>query len=254
MKIGLIDAGDVQLFSAFVHDISERKEVQRLKNEFISTVSHELRTPLTSIYVSLNMLESGMAGELPADVEKIMKISRESCERLIRLINDVLDVEKMDSRQFTYAMQRQPLRPLVETAIRDTRSYADGLGVRFQFEPVSDAEVLADGDRIVQVVTNLLSNAAKYSPPGGLVQIRLEAGAEHVRLGVADHGPGVPEPFRDRVFERFAQADASDRRQKGGTGLGLNICRSIINAHRGSIGFESEAGVRTEFHFELPRA
>lgn len=254
MKIGLIDAGDVQLFSAFVHDISERKEVQRLKNEFISTVSHELRTPLTSIYVSLNMLESGMAGELPADVEKIMKISRESCERLIRLINDVLDVEKMDSRQFTYAMQRQPLRPLVETAIRDTRSYADGLGVRFQFEPVSDAEVLADGDRIVQVVTNLLSNAAKYSPPGGLVQIRLEAGAEQVRLGVADHGPGVPEPFRDRVFERFAQADASDRRQKGGTGLGLNICRSIINAHRGSIGFESEAGVRTEFHFELPRA
>lgn len=254
MKIGLINSGSVQLFSAFVHDISKRKEVERLKNEFVSTVSHELRTPLTSIYVSLSMLESGMGGDLPADVQELMKISRQSCERLIRLINDVLDVEKLDSHQFSYTMKRQPLRPLVDAALHEVKPYAEEHGVRLVVTEASDGAVMADADRIVQVITNLLSNAAKFSPPGEAVQVLLRADEEHVHLSVVDHGPGIPPEFRPRVFERFAQADSSDRRQKGGTGLGLNICRSIVTDHGGSIGFESEPGVRTEFHFSLPRA
>ena len=254
MKIGLVNTGGVQLFSAFVHDISKRKEVERLKNEFISTVSHELRTPLTSIYVSLSMLESGMAGELPPDVQNLMKISHQSCERLIRLINDVLDVEKLDSHQFSYDMKRQPLRPLVDAALRDVKAYAEEHGVRLVVMEESDAEVWADADRIVQVITNLLSNAAKFSPKGETVQVLLRTAEHRVHVSVVDHGPGIPAEFRSRVFERFAQADSSDRRQKGGTGLGLSICRHIITDHGGTIGFESEPGVRTEFHFSLPRA
>jgi PAS domain S-box-containing protein len=253
VKIGRVDTGKLRLFSVFVQDISRRKEIERLKNEFISTVSHELRTPMTAIYASLNLLESGMAGELPADVQRLIDISSKSCERLIRLINDVLDVEKIQSGLMQYDMHPQPLRLLVEQAIRDTGAFAAGLGVRIDFvaEAEADPMVLADADRIVQVAVNLLSNAATFSPPAGTVDVRLRVVEGVARVSVTDRGAGVPEGFRQRVFERFAQADGSDRRQKGGTGLGLNICRSIVQAHRGRIDFSSEPG-RTEFFFELP--
>ena len=253
VKIGLVDTGKLRLFSAFVQDISARKEVDRLKNEFISTVSHELRTPMTAIYASLSLLESGMAGDLPDDAHKLIGISSSSCERLIRLINDVLDVEKIQSGLMQYDMQRQSLRPLLQQAIRDTQAFAGELGVRFEVAPGADPMVLADADRIVQVSVNLLSNAAKFSPPRGTVDVCLEVVDGVARVAVTDRGAGMPEHFGDRVFERFAQADASDRRQKGGTGLGLNICRSIVQAHQGRIDFESEPG-RTKFFFELPLA
>ena len=252
-KIGLVDTGKLRLFSAFVQDISRRKEVERLKNEFISTVSHELRTPMTAIYASLSLLESGMAGDLPDDAQRLIGISSKSCERLIRLINDVLDVEKIQSGLMQYDMQRQPLRPLVEQAIRDTGAFASGLGVHIEFAAGAEPVVLADADRIVQVSVNLLSNAAKFSPPAGVVDVRVDLVDGMARVVVTDRGAGVPEGFRKRVFERFAQADGSDRRQKGGTGLGLNICRSIIQAHQGRIDFRSEPGC-TEFFFELPLA
>lgn len=251
VNIGLVNTGKLRLFSAFVQDISQRKEVERLKNEFISTVSHELRTPMTAIYASLSLLESGMAGELPADAQKLMEISSKSCERLIRLINDVLDVEKIQSGLMQYQKQPQPLKALVEQALRDTTPFAATYGVRFEFAASADAVVLVDADRIVQVTVNLLSNAAKFSAPGGSVEIRLDTGEGLARVSVRDGGAGVPEDFRAHVFERFAQADGSDRRQKGGTGLGLNICRSIIQAHQGRIDFTSEPG-RTVFFFELP--
>jgi signal transduction histidine kinase len=217
-------------------------------------VSHELRTPLTAIYASLNLLASGMAGELPPDARQLLAVSHESSERLIRLINDLLDLEKIASGKMEYRMQEQPLAPLVEQALRDTQAYADGLQVRFALELRAQPLVKADADRIVQVCVNLLSNAAKFSPAGGQVEVFVDEREGRGRVGVVDHGPGVPPEFHDRVFDRFAQADGSDRRAKGGTGLGLAICRSIVEAHGGRLGFTSEPGARTEFFFELPPA
>jgi PAS domain S-box-containing protein len=254
MRIGIIDTGKLQLMCAFLHDVSHRREVERLKNEFVSTVSHELRTPLTAVYGSLRLLGAGVAGSLGEQGRQLLEISTRSCERLIRLINDVLDVEKIASGRLELKLERHDLGELLERAVRDTEPYAAGFGVTLQLGQRPAAPVVADGDRITQVVVNLLSNAAKFSPRGDRVQVRLSVAGSRARVAVVDHGPGIPEAFRPRVFERFAQADASDRRQKGGTGLGLNICRSIVQAHGGAIGFDSEPGVRTEFFFELPLA
>lgn len=254
VRIALVSTGSERFFSAFVHDISQRKEVERMKDEFVSTVSHELRTPLTAIYGSLNLLASGMAGELPGEAQQLLSISQESTERLIRLINDMLDLEKIASGKLEYRVQVQPLAPLVQQALRDVEPYAKGLQVRFELEDGPNPLVGADADRIVQVCVNLLSNAAKFSPTGGSVKVAVSERAGWARVGVVDHGPGIPPEFQDRVFDRFAQADGSDRRAKGGTGLGLAICRSIIDAHGGRLGFTSEPGVRTEFFFELPLA
>lgn len=256
IRIGLINTGKLKFFSAFLYDISERKQVERMKSEFISTASHELRTPLTAIYASLDMLQSGMAGELPPDARELLGISHKSAERLVRLVNDVLDVEKIASRSMGYHKVPQALLPLVEQAITATQGYADQYRVQFELSAAStDAVVSVDADRIIQVIVNLLSNAAKFSPAGGaVVHVHLRQLAGFVRVSVIDTGSGIPEVFRGRIFQRFAQVDASDRRQKGGTGLGLNICKSIIEAHQGRIDFVSEAGKGCEFYFELPLA
>jgi PAS domain S-box-containing protein len=237
-------------------DISERKEVERLKSEFISTVSHELRTPLTSIYGSLSLLASGMAGELAPDVNELVSLSLRSCERLVRLINDVLDVEKIESKMMTYSKVVQPLAPLIDQAIDATRHYANQYGVQVEFETrldsvLAEVNVNVDADRMVQVLVNLLSNAAKFSRRGGRVAVRMAVLGQQVRVSVVDGGQGIPEEFRAQIFERFSQADSTDRRQKGGTGLGLSICKSIVQEHRGVIDYVSTLGAGTEFYFEL---
>ncbi len=256
VRIGLINSSKLKFFSAVLHDVSERKQVERMKSEFLSTASHELRTPLTAIYAALDILHSGMAGELPPDVKELLGISHKSTERLVRLINDVLDVEKIDSSSMTYHMLVQPLLLLVQQAITATRTYADQHQVKFELtSDGADSLVLVDADRVIQVVVNLLSNAAKFSPDGGgVVKIKLLRLPGYVRVSVIDSGSGVPENFRDRIFQRFAQSDSSDRRQKGGTGLGLNICKSIIEKHQGRIDFVSEPGEGCEFYFDLPLA
>nr|WP_239027422.1 ATP-binding protein [Ramlibacter algicola] len=255
LRAGVVRTGNLHLVCAFMTDIRGRKEVDRLKSEFVSTVSHELRTPLTSVYGSLRLLAGGVGGTLSEQGRQLLEMSTRSCERLIRLINDVLDVERIASGRLELQLETLDLRTVVERALHDTSAYTAELGVRVRFDAPDDAvPVHVDADRITQVVVNLVSNAAKFSPGGDEVVVALRVHEGHARVGVTDHGPGIPPAFRSRVFGRFAQADASDRREKGGTGLGLNICRSIVQAHGGSIGFDSEPRVRTEFWFEVPVA
>ena len=247
--------GNLRL-TVFLRDITELKRIDRMKSEFISTASHELRTPLTAIYASLDMLHSGMAGELPPDVKELLSISHNSAGRLVRLINDVLDVEQIESRSMFYDKVVQPLLPLVEQAITATQSYADQYQVKFELSSGStDAPVRVDADRVIQVLVNLLSNAAKFSPAGGaVVSVNLRQLPDCTRVSVTDSGSGIPGTFRDRIFQRFAQVDSSDRRQKGGSGLGLYLCKSIIESHQGTIDFFSDPGKGCEFYFDLPLA
>lgn len=244
-------SGGGTLYTGLIRDISEREAMDQMKNEFISTVSHELRTPLTSISASLGLMADGVSGELPAESRELVRIARDNSDRLIRLITDILDIEKIESGELEYALRVLEMGPLLAQSIEANRGYADQFSVQLDLEDRSaGARVRADADRLIQVVTNLLSNAVKFSPAGGSVEIAASRRDGRVRVSVRDHGPGIPEAFRDRVFEKFAQADASDRRQKGGTGLGLSICRAIIEGLGGEIDFESSESGTTVF-FEL---
>jgi len=237
-----------------ITDISERKRVERMKTEFVSTVSHELRTPLTSIHGSLGLVLGGAVGDVPVPARELLRIAESNSERLIGLVNDILDIEKIESGRMEFRMEVVDLNVLTEQVVTANRAYADRLGVRVDVAPAADsAEVVGDPARLAQVVTNLLSNAAKFSPEGETVEVAVRRDNGVLRVEVADRGPGIPESFRERVFEKFTQADSSDTRSVGGTGLGLSICRAIIDAHGGTIGYESDPGSQTRFHFELPQ-
>lgn len=233
-------------------EITERKKVERMKNEFVSTVSHELRTPLTSIRGSLGLIAGGVAGEVPPQVKAMIDIAYNNSERLVRLINDILDMEKIESGKMVFEMAPTSLMPLVEEAIAANQGYAEQYGVRFLLKQSTDVKVNVDSDRLMQVLTNLLSNAAKFSPRGEVVELSVVAQDGKVRLSIADHGPGISEEFSRRIFQKFAQADSSDTRQKGGTGLGLSISKAIVERFSGVLGFETQAGKGTTFYFDLP--
>jgi PAS domain S-box-containing protein len=245
--------GKRRMFIGIIRDISARLEVERLKAGFVSTVSHELRTPLTSISGSLGLLAGGIAGELPAKATRLIDIARLNSDRLVRLINDILDLEKAESGRLEFRLESQRVKQVVQHAIDLNRSYAQGFGVGIELDPRSDdANVLIDRDRLVQVLTNLLSNAAKFSPRGGSIDVRIVCNADSVCVAVKDLGSGIPPEFQPRIFQKFAQADSSDSRAKGGTGLGLSIAKTIVEQLGGSIGFESSAGRGTTFRVTLP--
>jgi PAS domain S-box-containing protein len=246
-------AGTAVSFSAFVRDITERRKMEQLKADFISTVSHELRTPLTSIHGSLGLIAGGAAGAIPAEARTMVDIAHKNSQRLVRLINDILDIEKIESGKMDFRIRAVAVTSLVEQTVEANRAYADQFGVRYLVESaVPDAEVTSDADRLAQVLTNLLSNAARFSARGDTVVVSVSRHGRAIRVAVSDRGPGIPEDFQPRIFEKFAQADVSDARTKGGTGLGLSICRAIIDRLGGHIGFETAPGAGTTFFFDLP--
>ncbi|MHB8667395.1 MAG: PAS domain S-box protein [Burkholderiales bacterium] len=246
--------GEVEGFYALLTDITELKRLDRMKSEFVSTVSHELRTPLTSIRGSLGILAGGVAGPLSDKVRGFIDIAKDNCERLIRLINDILDMEKIESGKMTFQLQVLDLMQLIEQAVKANEGFAAQHGVRLQIAAAQPgAKVHADGDRLTQVLTNLISNACKFSPAQSTVDIGVSAQGERLRVDVIDHGPGISEAFRKRIFQKFSQEDSSDMRQKGGTGLGLSISSAIVEGLGGEIGFDTEVGKGSTFYFYLPQ-
>jgi len=245
--------GEVVYAIAAFSDISERKRVDRMKREFISTVSHELRTPLTSIRGSLGLLVGGAAGVLPTSAQTMLDIAYRNSERLVRLINDILDVEKIESGKLPFNLQEVCLRPLLQQALESNAAYAREFGVEYELDHGgADVQVLVDPDRLLQVLTNLLGNAAKFSPPGAVVKLVTLCSKTSVRVEIRDRGPGIPLSFREKIFQKFSQADASDARQKGGSGLGLSIAKAIVERLGGQVDYVSEVGKGSTFFFELP--
>ncbi len=240
-----------------LRDITERKRIDRLKAEFLSVVSHELRTPLTSISGSLALIAAGVTGELPPQALTMIQIAQRNSERLVRLINDLLDLQKIESGTMPLHIEPVEVLPLVEQALEANYAYGSRYGVDFVLEPngteSSALWVEADADRLTQVVTNLLSNAAKFSPAGSTVVVEVGQYDGRVRVSVCDEGPGIPEEYQALIFEKFKQVDASSSRQKEGTGLGLSISKAIIEMHGGHIGFETEVGRGSTFYFDLPQ-
>jgi PAS domain S-box-containing protein len=232
----------------------ELGRLERMKDDFISTVSHELRTPLTSIAGSLGLLMGNAAGNLPDPVARLLAIAHANCQRLVRLVNDILDIEKMEAGRIVFNFRRVEVRTLVEQAIEASRGIAESCGVRIRLEDActTAADVRTDPDRLLQVIANLLSNAIKFSPADNEVLVAIENGPDVVRISVRDHGPGISVDFLPHVFERFAQADATNTRQKGGSGLGLSIVKQVVDRLGGEVGFAEAHGGGTIFHVELP--
>jgi signal transduction histidine kinase/DNA-binding response OmpR family regulator len=220
----------------------QRSELDKIKDEFISTVSHELRTPLTSIRGALGLLSAGLMGTVDAKAQNLLRIAVTNTDRLIRLINDILDIERMESGRATLHVRRCNLRELVQQGVDTMTAMADAAGVTLELlvtAPNDAVSLDGDPDRILQVVTNLLSNAIKFSPPKTLVRVYIEADPDWLTLRVSDEGRGIPVDKLESIFDRFQQVEASDARQKGGTGLGLAICKTIVQQHNGTIWAES---------------
>jgi len=239
----------------------QRSELDQIKDEFISTVSHELRTPLTSIRGALGLLSAGLMGAMDTKAQNLLRIAVTNTDRLIRLINDILDLERMESGRAPLQVRRCSLRDLALQAAETMTGMADAAHVKLELVFIAPPEAVffdGDPDRILQVLTNLLSNAVKFSPPHSCVELRVKSDGEAILLCVSDQGRGIPIDKLDTIFDRFQQVEASDARQKGGTGLGLAICRSIVQQHNGAIWAESNLqhhrGPGASLFVSLPRS
>ncbi len=241
-------------FILIARDITERRKVERMQQEFISTVSHELRTPLTAIRGSLGLIVGGVTGELPAKAAQLAAMAYANTERLTRLINDLLDVQKMESGDLSLTLVTLPLAPLINEALEANQAFAHRLEVNIRLASATPAvNLYVDAGRFQQVMANLLSNACKYSNQGGVVSIVMsQPSADKIRIAVIDQGSGIPEQFQHRIFQKFAQADSSDTKSKGGSGLGLSITKAIVLQMHGSISYQSVIGEGSCFFVDLP--
>jgi len=245
--------GSIHYFIAQIQDIQHRKEMDRIKSEFISNVSHELRTPLTSIRGSLGLVVGAMAAQVPEGMMRLLTIAHKNSERLILLINDILDLEKMNSEKLQFRIEPHSLREEIVLAIDTNLSFAAQFDVDFVLDdPGIDLVCDFDSDRLQQVLSNLLSNAAKFSPRGGTVHLGVAIVGKMARVSVTDTGSGIPSSFRSRIFSPFSQADASATRENGGTGLGLHIAKQMMEKMAGSLDYSSVEGVGSRFWIDLP--
>ena len=240
-------------YLGIAEDITERKRVEHLKSEFVSTVSHELRTPLTAISGALKLIASGIIGPINDKTKELLNIAVNNSERLAHLVNDLLDFERIVGGQLQFDFQVQPLKPLIERALESHQTYSVKEHVKLTLTgEIPDLELKVDAHRFMQVLANLISNAIKFSPSEGRVLLTVAQKQDVVRITVSDEGPGISAEFESRIFERFAQADSSDTRQKGGTGLGLAISKELIEGMHGKIGFFNNPDQGASFWVELP--
>jgi NO-binding membrane sensor protein with MHYT domain/signal transduction histidine kinase/DNA-binding response OmpR family regulator len=235
-----------------LHDITELKKTEQMKREFVSVVSHELRTPLTSIRGSLGLILGGTVGEFSEKAKKLLDIANKNCDRLLLLINDILDMEKIQAGKMDFKLSSIDLTHLIQEAITANKMYGQKYQVDIQLvDALPDSYVYADPDRLMQVLANLISNAVKFSPHGSTVTLSMSRMDNKIRVSVTDQGSGIPKEFQSRLFQKFSQADSSSTRGKSGTGLGLNICKLIMDKLGGTINFVSEKQGGTTFYFEL---
>ncbi|GBE94994.1 response regulator [Nostoc cycadae] len=250
-SISKLNMGEEVYYTVILRDVTERKQIERMKDEFVSVVSHELRTPLTSIHGSLGMLTSGLLKADSDQGKRLLQIAIDSSDRLVRLINDILDIERIESGKVKMAREICNLADLIQSAVNVIQPLANKQGITLAISSLS-IMLWADPDRIVQTLTNLLSNAIKFSMKGETVWLEIQQQEHDVLLTVKDTGRGIPADKLESIFERFQQVDSSDSRNHDGTGLGLAICKSIVQQHGGRIWAESTVGEGSKFHFTLP--
>ena len=248
------DPSGKKVFLSVLRDTSERKELQVVKMDTMARVSHELRTPLTSIKGALRLIQSGVAGKLTPELQGMIDIAARNSDRLLLMVDDILILEKMNANKAKFEMQKTNLKAFLQDAVSINQGFGDELGVRFVMDDVPGQPIISgNSDRLMQVMTNLMSNAAKYSPKGADVRVGIEDKDDNWRVYVTDFGPGVPESARATIFDSFTQFAAADGTTRSGTGLGLQICRKIVDLHDGRISFRSEPGKQTTFYFDLPK-
>ena len=249
--LGIFETEEGPLVGATVLDITERKEVENLKDELISIVSHELRTPLTSIRGSLGLLAAGLLGKISGKAKHMLEVATNNTDRLVRLLNDILDIQRMEAGRIQMVPTVCDARELMESVGESMQPMAEEAGVTLQVDSAS-APLWADHDRIIQVLTNLISNAIKFSSAGGTVRLLAQSRGDEILFQVCDEGRGIPSHKQEVIFDRFQQVDVSDARVKGGAGLGLAISRKIVEEHGGRIWVESAPGQGSTFSFTLP--